>query len=127
MLHSAKNRSLYDNRFHICNDYFVIDDRDPVLDFISHMNTQKGFKSVSTDDFSTLYTSIPHYQLKSNLEKFVKRVFEFKEKSYIVPNLFTKKGYFTSSLSNSKVQFSNDTLCIYFLIDNKHVTYRASV
>jgi hypothetical protein len=69
MLHSAKNRSLYDNRFHIRNDYFVIDDRDPDLDFISHMNTQKGFKSVSTYDFSTLYTSIPHNQLKSNLEK----------------------------------------------------------
>ena len=57
MLHSAKNRSIYYiNKFHVRNDYFVIDNNEPILDFLSYGNTQKGLKSVSTYDFSTLYT-----------------------------------------------------------------------
>ena len=31
MLHSAKNRSIYDNKFHVRNDYF--DNNEPILDF----------------------------------------------------------------------------------------------
>ena len=58
MLHSAKNKSIYDNKLHVRNDYFVIDSNEPILDFLSYDNTQKGLKSVSTYDFSTLYTSI---------------------------------------------------------------------
>ena len=56
MLHSAKNRSIYYiNKFHVRNDYFVIDNNEPILDFLSYGNTQKGLKSISTYDFSTLY------------------------------------------------------------------------
>ena len=125
MLHSAKNRSLYDNKFHIRNDYFVIDDRDPVLEFINDSNVHGGFKSVKTYDFSTLYTSIPHSQLKQNMKRFVERVFDFKDKSFIVPNLYKKKAYFSDCSSKSKVQFSKDSLleCINYLIDNSFVKY----
>ena len=128
MLHSSKNKALYDNRFHVRNNYFVINDRDPVLDFMKHDNTRKGFKSVNTYDFSTLYTSIPHSQLKNNLEKFVHRIFEFKENEFIVPNLFTKRGYFTNCSSN-KIKFSKETLleCLNYLINNSYVTYKGEI
>ena len=105
MLHSAKNRSLYDNKFHIRNDYFVIDDRDPVLEFINDNNVHGGFKSVKTYDFSTLYTSIPHSQLKLNMKRFVERVFDFKDKSFIVPNLYKKKAYFRIVVAKVKYNF----------------------
>ena len=89
MLHSAKNFSRYKNRFHFRNDFFVVDGHDEVLDFLNSCNiVHKGRKSISTFDFSTLYTSIPHHQLKTNLEKFVNRIFEFKEKNFIFPNLY---------------------------------------
>ena len=83
-------------------------------------NSGKTFKSVNTYDFSTLYTSIPHQQLKYNLSEFVDRVFAFKEKFYIIPN-FNNTGTFT----DKKVCFTKDVIeCLYFLIDNSFVVYR---
>ena len=35
LLHSAKNRSLYDNKFHSRNVFYVIDNNEPVIDFIT--------------------------------------------------------------------------------------------
>ena len=120
MLHSAKNRSIYDNKFHVRNDYYVIDSNEPILDFLNNNNVNKGFKSINTFDFSTLYTSIPHDQLKNNLKKFVERIFEFKEKLYIIPNIFTKKAYFSNNINVNKVHFSKETLleCLDYLIEN---------
>ena len=129
LLHSAKNRSLYDNKFHPRNDYYVIDNNEPVLDFINANNLIKGSKSISTYDFSTLYTSIPHDQLKDNLSKFVIRVFEFKDKQFIIPNIQTKKAYFSQGKCSNKICFSKEELieCLNYLIDNSFVTYNGKV
>ena len=127
MLHSAKNRSNYDNKFSCRNDFFIIDSNEKVLDFLYSNNSCKNFKSINTYDFSTLYTSIPHQQLKDNLRKFVERVFDFKEKDYIIPNLYTKKAYFSnSSCADKKVCFSKEDVleCLYYLIDNSFVVFR---
>ena len=72
MLHSAKNYSKYRNRFHNRNDFYVVDGHDDfyvvdghdeILEFLYSSNiTHKGRKNISTFDFSTLYTSIPHDQ-----------------------------------------------------------------
>ena len=128
MLHSSKNKSNYDHRFHNRNDFYIIDNNEPVLDFINMNNTMSGVKSINTYDFSTLYTSIPHDQLKNNLELFVNKVFTFKDKQYIIPNLFTKKAYFSncSTRGNNKVCFSKDDLleCLFYLIDNSYVVYQ---
>ena len=130
MLHSAKNRSLYDNKFSARNDFFIIDSNEKVLDFLCSNNLRKCSRSINTYDFSTLYTSIPHQQLKDNLTKFVERVFAFKDKDYITPNLHTKKAYFsTSSCRDKRVCFSKDDLleCLFYLIDNSYVVYRNCV
>ena len=55
LLHSAKNRSLYDNKFHSRNDFYVIDNNETVIDFIYANNLRMGSKSINTCDFSTLY------------------------------------------------------------------------
>ena len=130
MLHSAKNKSLYDNKFTARNDFYVIDSNENVLDFLCTDNTRKSFKSINTYDFSTLYTSIPHQQLKDNLSKFVDRVFNFKDKEFIIPNLYTKKAYFSNSnVKSSKVCFSKDDIleCLFYLIDNSYVEYQGIV
>ena len=57
MLFSAKNHSVYHNKFYPRNDYYVIDSNEPVLEFINMSNSSSGFKSVNTYDFSTLYHS----------------------------------------------------------------------
>ena len=130
MLHSAKNKSVYDHKFHSRNDFYIIDSNEKVLDFLYNNNTCKNStKSINTYDFSTLYTSIPHQQLKDNLSKFVKRVFQFKDKEYIIPNLYTKKAYFSNSFKDKKVCFSKDDIleCLFYLIDNSFVHFRNSI
>ena len=129
LLHSTKNKSLYDNKFHSRNDFYVIDNNEPVLDFINSNNLKKGFKSINTYDFSTLYTSIPHDQLKDNLSKFITRVFDFKQKPFIIPNMYTKKAYFSEGRSSNKVSFSKEGLieCLNYLIDNSFVIYQNKV
>lgn len=123
MLKVAKNYSKYKNRFHNRNDFYVIDGHDDILDYIAVNNLVKGNKSVSTFDFSTLYTSIPHSQLKDNLNKFVDRIFNIKEKQFIIPNCRTKKAYFSDN--DSKSGFSKDTLLniLFYLIDNSYVVH----
>ena len=129
LLHSAKNRSLYDNKFHPRNDFYVIDNHEPVLDFLNSNNLKKGYKSIHTFDFSTLYTSIPHDQLKDNLFRFINRVFDFKDKPFITPNIYTKKAYFSLGRSSNKISFSKDGLieCLNYLIDNAYITYQGKV
>ena len=84
---------------------------------------EKGKKSISTFDFSTLYTSIPHSQLKVNLTKFVERIFEIKKKGYIFPNCRIKKAYFSDNQGNNG--FSKDKLLesLFYLIDNSYVIH----
>ena len=88
-------------------------------------------KSVTTFDFSTLFTSIPHDQLKDNLTKFVNRIFDIKTKQFIVCNEYLKNSYFSDSISVSRscIKFTKDELleCIYFLIDNAYVKYNGSI
>ena len=90
----AKNHSNYVNRFYSRNDFYVIDSNKDVLDYIFQNNLGYCRKSISTFDFSTLFTSIPHHQLKDNLTKFVNRIFDIKDKTYIVCNEFFKNAFF---------------------------------
>ena len=49
---------------------------------------QLSLNHVSTWDFSTLYTSLPHAQLKKKLHDLLERVFSTKGKSFIATNNF---------------------------------------
>ena len=75
------------------------------------------------------YTSIPHTQLKANLLKFINRVFGFKEKPFIIPNIYTKRAYFSQGRSSNKTSFSKDELieCVNYLIDNSFVIYQGKI
>ena len=75
------------------------------------------------------YTSIPHTQFKANLLKFINRVFGFKEKPFIIPNIYTKRAYFSQGRSSNKTSFSKDELieCVNYLIDNSFVIYQGKI
>ena len=127
----AKNNSLYVNNFYPRNDHYVIDSNSDVLDFMFDNNLYSGRKGLTTFDFSTLYTSIPHFQLKDNLSKFVDRIFDIKCKQFVVCNTFLKSAYFTDSVTVNKscVKFSKQSLldCIFYLIDNAYVIHNNCV
>ncbi len=129
-LNVVKSDSRYNNNFYRRNDYYIIDSNNDVVDFINNCNVLGGRKSVNTYDFSTLYTSIPHQQLKDNLKKFVDMVFNIKDKSYIICNLFLNKAYFSNAASTRNVlKFSKDEFleCLFYLIDNSFIVFNGCV
>ena len=61
----------------IDNCIFVIDNRERLVNFLVNSNQSKDcHKQITTWDFSTPYTKIPHSKLKENISFFVKKVFE---------------------------------------------------
>ena len=99
------------------------------LDFIRSLEEkQLSLTHVSTWDFSTLYTSLPHARLKNQLRDLLERVFHTKGKSFIATNYF--RTFWTNDrMSMRYTYFSCRELClaINFLIDNIYVRFGSSV
>jgi hypothetical protein len=53
------------------NRFWVIENSSPVIDKLTKINEGKKAKDISTYDFSTLYTKLPHDDLIKNLNKIV--------------------------------------------------------
>ena len=58
------------------NRFWVIENSAPVIEKLSKINDGKKAKTISTYDFSTLYTKLPHDDLLKNLDRMVDFVFE---------------------------------------------------
>ena len=89
---------------------------------------QLSLNHVSTWDFSTLYTSLPHAQLKKQLHDLLERVFNTKGKSFIATNNF--RTFWTNDRTSTRyTYFSCRELClaIDFLIENIYVRFGSSV
>ena len=89
---------------------------------------QLSLNHVSTWDFSTLYTSLPHAQLKKQLHDLLERVFNTKGKSFIATNNF--RTFWTNDRTSTRyTYFSCREPCsaIDSLIDNIYVHFGSSV
>ena len=89
---------------------------------------QLSLTHVSTWDFSTLYTSLPHTRLKNQLHDLLERVFHTKGKSFIATNSF--RTFWTNDRTSMRyTYFSCIDLClaIDFLLDNIYVRFGSSV
>ena len=127
MLKTQKNFSKYLNKYKVYNDYFIIENHDDVIKFMDNSNISGVRKSVQSYDFKTLYTQIPHAQLKKNVKTFVHRVFQYKKKRFI--NITEKSAYFSNKrnvkcLSLNALEFLN---MVEFIIDNSYIVYQQKV
>ena len=89
---------------------------------------QLSLNHVSTWDFSTLYTSLPHAPLKMQFYDLLERVFNTKGRSFIATNNF--RTFWTNDRTSTRyTYFSCSELClaIDFLIDNIYVRFGSSV
>ena len=89
---------------------------------------QLVINKLSTWDFSTLYTSLPHAKLKTQLHDLLERVFNTRGKSFIATNNF--RTFWTNDRKSTKYTYvSCRELCssIDFLIDNIYVRFGNSV
>ena len=57
------------------NKFWVIENSKPVLDHLDKLNKYGKAKSISTFDFSTLYTTLPHNDLVNVLNSLIDFVF----------------------------------------------------
>ena len=109
--------------------------RDKVVRYLNKANLSKHQqKQISSWDFSTLYTNIPHQQLKDNLEIFVNKVFGFMDKEFIRCSHKTKEAYFCKhkykgDMTNNGFCFDKLTLinAINCIIDNSYILFQNQV
>ena len=75
------------------NKFWVLENTEPILDKIKSINRRKGAKSISTYDFSTLYTKLPHNKLINELHKLIDFVFEGGDRNYIKINKWGRASW----------------------------------
>lgn len=92
---------------------------------LSHCN------SIKTFDFSTLYTAIPHTQLKTRLKDLIKRCFFKKngKRRYKYLVISHDRSYFVINDSKANTKYTEDQIChmLDFLIDNIFVMFGGHV
>ena len=126
VLRTIRNNNNYSRKRTNINKCFIIDNRNQVTDFIRSCNQENTAISVSTFDFKTLYTSIPHDKLKSSLATLIKSAFRSRKKNFItVTGSYAKlcdvrKSGFTLSLQ----QLIN---CINHIIDQNYIFYKGEI
>ena len=109
------------------NDFYIIEKTQTVSEFLSSNNHRRTKRSVSSYDFQTLYTHIPHRQLKNNLKKFIYRAFDIREKDVIC--ITKKRAFFSISGHKNLCCFTKSGLmsAITYLIDNSFIKFNGSV
>ena len=73
----------------VIQGYSSIPNSEEVSDLVSEANSKGDVPSIKTYDFSTLYTNLPHSELKERIPKLVSESFEGFEKKY---NWYRQKG-----------------------------------
>ena len=102
--HFHKNQKFMKNY----NTFWVLNNIEPVIENIERINKRNNAKSISTFDFSTLYTKIPHPQLIEKLNCIIDFVFDGGKNKCI---RISKNGnaYWGNIMKNS-VCFTNTSL-----------------
>ena len=72
-VHSFHDKSTFYKNY---NRFWVIENSDPVIEKLTRLNKTKRARNISTYDFSTLYTKLPHDELIANLNEIVDFAFQ---------------------------------------------------
>ena len=101
--------------------FWVVENSYPIIEKLNVINTRKKAKSISTYDFSTLYTKIPHNLLIKVLSEIICFVFKSKVRSKIG---FSSSSIYWTSKGCGKRYFTEKSLieAVSFLIKNCYFT-----
>ena len=100
------------------NKFWVLQNIEPILDIIKKINRKKSAKSISTYDFSTLYTKLPHAKLIKELEKLIEFTFEGGDRNYIKINKWGKASWGKKSKNYTGYTRHSLKVAIKHLIQN---------
>ena len=107
------------------NVMWIINNSLDVIQMIGRKQFQATF--VTTWDFSTLYTSIPHEKLKHRIHELLEKTYAVRRKSFIATDNF--RTFWTDKKKCNRYHFSCRDLCraIDLLIDNIFVRFGGKV
>ena len=105
-----------------CKKFWVVQNSFPIIEKLNKINAKKNAKNISTFDFSTLYTSIPHKLLIRVLNEIVKFVFTSKRSKSRIG--FSNSSVYWTSKGVQKRYFTKTTLinAVSFLISQCYFT-----
>ena len=113
---------------HWIRHYYIVYERDGINYFWSNKNSNdvlnkfksKNFQAskLSTFDFSTLYTTLPHHLIKDQLIDLINRTFIRENNQYLACN--EECAFFTSDVYNNHNLWSCQKVCgaLVYLLDN---------
>ena len=117
-----KQVEAYCNKTHFYSGvkpYWIVSNRDPVLNSIRKSSLHKSAKCVSSFDFATLYTTIPHNKLLDVLFNILDFAFKGGTRNRVA---ISKQGtaYWTGNNSKTTTYFTKESIqnAVSFLISN---------
>ena len=101
-------------------NFWCIDSNSEITDTLDRISRKKNAKSISTFDFSTLYTKIPHDKLIEVLTSIVKSTFNTTTRKFM--SVGNKRGYWVKGIRSKRVLYTADMVinCLKFLINNAY-------
>jgi hypothetical protein len=108
---------------HGINPMWIINSSTKVHKQIVALNRKKECNNLRTYDFSTLYTKIPHQQLKERLRKIIHDAFQSSNHSFI--SVYTNSARWTDNPKDKTLSLDKFQVCelLTWLIDNIFVTF----
>ena len=105
------------------NKFWVLQNSNPVLDSLNKINKKKNAKSISTFDFSTLHTKLPHEKLIKEISEVIDFVFDADSSQYIAISKYGK-AYWAKHRPKTSVSFTRNSLktAVKHLIQNCYFT-----
>ena len=113
-------KSKYLNNY---NKFWVLQNSNPIMHSLNTINKKKNAKSISTFDFSTLYTKLPHDKLVKELSEVIDFVYNAGNCQHIVISKYGK-AYWATKKPKTSVSFSRHSLksAVKHLVQNCYFT-----
>jgi len=108
------------------NQMWILKNSKQLLEYL-HLQSLKKVSTIKTYDFSTLYTTIPHANLKSKLKGLINQAFVCKNGKRRYQYIVVKNNlaYFVKDQSDAKQKYTEIDIVnmLNFLIDNIYVQF----
>ena len=102
--------------------FWVIQNNKPVIDSINRINAKRKAKSISTFDFSTLYTKIPHNKLIKVMNEMVDFCFQGDSHKVLAVSKSGCRWVYSSPKGSTIFSKKTTKLAIKYLMDNCYFT-----
>ena len=104
------------------NTFWVVQNNKPITDAINKLNKRNKANSISTFNFSTLYTKLPHNKLLMVLHHLIDFCFDGGENKFIQINKFGAR--WIREVNNNRICFSKQQMkdAVSYLLSNCYFT-----